>query len=103
MVGALCKDPVAAFDFVEGVRKLPIAIRDVIFLENLAVVLENIQPEDDKSQRHLKSFVELLAECSPNKEANYEGNPELLDEYARKIIKVIDDCGTRQKAIYIST
>lgn len=43
-----------------------------------------------------------LAEVSPNDEANYAGDPDKLHEYSKRIVKLIDDCGTIQKAVYLA-
>lgn len=52
---------------------------------------------------NLQSLAEALADASPNTEANYEGRPDKLNEYAKRLIKLIDDCGTKQKARYIAS
>jgi len=51
---------------------------------------------------NLKMMATALAEVSPNLEADYEGDPEKLHEYSKRIVKLIDDCGTVQKAVYLS-
>ena len=43
-----------------------------------------------------------LAEVSPNDEADYAGDPNRLHEYSKRIVKLIDDCGTIQKAVYLA-
>lgn len=51
---------------------------------------------------NLKKMAILLAEVSPNDKADYEGDPDKLHEYSKRIVKLIDDCGTIQKAVYLS-
>lgn len=42
-----------------------------------------------------------MAKASPNYESGYEGNSKQLREYAVRIDKMIDDCGTIQKSEYL--
>lgn len=54
----------------------------------------------------LPSRPSTISRCirrSTNTEANYEGRPDKLNEYAKRLIKLIDDCGTKQKARYIAS
>lgn len=100
------KDPISAIDFIQKFRFAPSAIRDSIFLDCFRVFLLNSSEYDPISNKfidkNLTSFVQALAETSPNPESEYAGDPERLNEYAKRIIKVIDDCGTIQKAYYIA-
>ena len=52
--------------------------------------------------KNLQSLAVALAEASPNADAGYHGDPEKLTEYAKRLIKLIDDCGTKQKAYYLA-
>lgn len=105
-VSALLKDPVAGLELVIGLHNLPSAVRDGIFIENLQVFLLNSCEYNSEKQEFvdstLTSFVEALAEASPNEEAGYIGNPDKLTEYAKRIVKTIDDCGTIQKSYYLA-
>lgn len=44
-----------------------------------------------------------LAEVSPNDEVDYVGGPNMLHEYSKRIVKLIGDCGTIQKAVCLAT
>ena len=106
LISALLGDPIAAMDFIHEARALPSTIKDGIFLECFEVFLSNAYDYDaNKKQfvdKNLDSFVIELARANSNKEEVYKGDLEKLNEYAKRIIKIIDDCGTRQKAYYIS-
>ncbi len=47
-----------------------------------------------------RKLAELLAEDTPNLEAGYMGNLNMLRENSKRIVKLIDDAGTIQKSIY---
>ena len=106
VVGVFMKDPVAAWSTVKDIRSLPSAIRDGIFMECLQVVLLNAYPYDYERREfigsNLKALAVELAEASPNEEADYKGDDEQLVEYSKRLVKLIDDCGTIQKAFYLS-
>lgn len=99
-------DPVAALDLVKGVKNLPSTIRDGIFFECFETYILNLNKYDDKKKAfvedNLKNMAISLAEVSPNDEAGYEGDPDKLHEYSKRIVKLIDDCGTIQKAVYLA-
>lgn len=105
-VGALQKDPISAWSLIKNMKNLPSALRDSIFMECLQVFLLNSYPFDLDKQEfvgdNLISLAIVLADASPNQEAGYAGNPEVLREYAKRIVKLIDDCGTIQKAYYLA-
>ena len=100
------KDPKAAMDILVQLTKLPHLMRDGILMDCLESFLLHVNEDgllgEKIKQRPLRSLAIILADASPNKEADYTGKPEVLQEYAKRIIKVIDDCGTRQKAVYIA-
>ena len=99
-------DPVVALEFVKKLRKIPSTVRDGIFIENLQVFLFNLYEYDPDKQefaaQNLNSFVRVLADVSPNEEAGYQGEPEKVTEYAKRIVKMIDDCETTRKSYYLA-
>ena len=99
-------DPMAAIEFINEVRKSPATVRDDIFFECFEAYILNLNAFNDEKrefvENNLKKMAEVFAEVSPNGEANYTGNPNKLREYAKRIIKLIDDCGTIQKAVYLA-
>ena len=105
-IGALMNGPIAFIELINQSRLVPSMIRDAIFMDCFQVFLLNAYEFDvDKQEfidENMTSFAVALAEASPNGESGYEGNPQVLQEYAKRIIKVIDDCGTIQKAYYIA-
>ena len=106
LIGVLQKSPVESLKLFYDIKNANSKIRDGIFLECFLVFLLNSAEYDVKKQEFVNlkmdSFVKMLAESSPNYESGYQGNPELLNEYAKRIIKIIDDCGTIQKSYYIA-
>ena len=105
-ISALMLDPVAAWDLIGNIKNGPSIVRDGIFMECFQVFLLNSCEYDTDRQEfvenNLDSFVVALAEVSPNLASNYQGNEEQLNEYAKRLIKLIDDCGTIQKSYYIA-
>ena len=99
-------DPVVALDLVKGVKKLPSTIRDGIFFECFEAYILNLNEYDQEKKAfvedNLKKMAISLAEVSPNDKADYEGDPDKLHEYSKRIVKLIDDCGTIQKAVYLA-
>lgn len=99
-------DPVAALDLVKNVKNLPSTIRDGIFFECFEAYILNLNKYDEKKKAfiedNLKNMAISLAEVSPNDEADYAGDPDRLHEYSKRIVKLIDDCGTIQKAVYLA-
>lgn len=99
-------DPVAALDLIKDVKNLPSTIRDGIFFECFEAYILNLNEYDYKKEAfvedNLKKIAISLAEVSPNDEADYAGDPNKLHEYSKRIVKLIDDCGTIQKAVYLS-
>lgn len=99
-------DPVAVVELIKEVKKLPSTIRDGIFFECFEAYILNLNEYDCKKKMfiedNLKKMAVSLAEVNPNEEANYEGNFNRLHEYSKRIVKLIDDCGTIQKAVYLA-
>lgn len=99
-------DPVAALDLVKDIKNLPSTIRDGIFFECFETYILNLNEYDQKKKAfvedNLKKMAISLAEVSPNDEADYAGDPNKLHEYSKRIVKLIDDCGTTQKALYLA-
>ena len=105
-IGIMSMDPIAAIKAVKEINQMPIRVRDSIFLESLKMYLINLNKDKSDGSEHivnnLQKFSEVLAEVTPNEDAQYIGNPDRMREYSKRIIKVLDDCGTIQKAIYIA-
>lgn len=105
-ISIMSMDPTAAINAVKEIYQMPIRVRDSIFLESLKIFLINLNTDkSDGSEQivnNLQKFSEVLAEVTPNEDAQYIGNPDRMREYSKRIIKVLDDCGTIQKAIYIA-
>ncbi len=99
-------NPVAALDLIKDVKNLPSTIRDGIFFECFEAYILNLNEYDHKKKTfvedNLKRMAISLAEVSPNDEAGYAGDPDKLHEYSKRIVKLIDDCGTIQKAVYLA-
>lgn len=106
LLGVFMCDPTAALSLAGNLKNLPLTIRDGIFLECLEIyILNSYQFNEETSQfeaQNLQSLAVALAAASPNADSGYEGNPEKLIEYAKRLIKLIDDCGTKQKAYYLA-
>ena len=106
LISCFKKDPAEIISSIDHLRKLSLTIRDSIFFDSLEAFLLAYYSEDPSTRksnaRNLRSCAEILASASPNAEADYPGNPEKLKEYAKRIIKLIDDCGTKIKAVYIA-
>lgn len=106
VIGIFTHDPATAWSLARDLKSLPSAIRDGIFYECLETFLMNTYQYNEETGQfeaeNLKSLAAALAEASPNYEAGYEGDPERLAEYAKRLIKLIDDCGTKQKAYYLA-
>lgn len=98
--------PTAALSLALDLKALPLTIRDSIFLECLETyILNSYQFNEETSQfetQYLESFAVALADASPNPAGDYEGSDEQLIEYAKRLIKLIDDCGTKQKTYYLA-
>ena len=107
LIGVFTKDPVSAFNLYKDIKSVPSAIRDAIFFECLGTFLLNSYQFNPVTQQfeaaNLTSLAEALAEASPNEEADYTGQPDKLVEYAKRLIKLLDDCGTHQKALYLAS
>ena len=99
-------DPNAAWSLAEDLKRLPSTIRDGIFwdcLETFILCSYSFNEETNRFEaENLQSLAVALAEASPNADAGYHGDPEKLTEYAKRLIKLIDDCGTKQKAYYLA-
>lgn len=105
-INALLGDPVSALEMIRDIKSFPSAVRDGIFMECFQVFILNSCEYDVERQefvdKTLSSFAAALAEVSPNQETDYKGDPDRLIEYAKRIVKMIDDCGTVQKAYYLA-
>lgn len=82
----VCGDILAVNKLITDFWKSPYFIREALFWHNFATYLENSFADEEE----LRKLSAKLAEG---------GNSE---EAAKRVIKIIDDIGTRQKAIYIS-
>lgn len=106
VLGVLSMDPLAALDLIKSVKDLPSTIRDGIFFECFEIFILNLNEYDFQKKEfvedNLKAMAIALAEVSPNEEAGYQGDPDRLNEYSKRIVKLIDDCGTVQKAFYLA-
>ena len=99
-------DSVAALDLIKDIKNLPSTIRDGIFFECFEAYILNLNEYDYKKKEfvedNLKKMAISLAEVSQNDKADYVGDPNRLHEYSKRIVKMIDDCGTIQKAVYLA-
>ena len=99
-------EPLDAINRIRSLMDLPGTIRDGIFFEcfeNYILRLNEYDFEKKQFERNnLKKLMELLATVSPNEEAGYLGNSDQLREYSKRIVKLIDDCGTIEKAVYLA-
>lgn len=106
ILGVFSLDPVAAIGLIKEVKNLPSTIRDGIFVECFEAYILNLNEYDDKKKQfiedNLSKMAIALAEVSPNQESGYEGDADRLREYSKRIVKLIDDCGTVQKAVYLA-
>lgn len=106
IIGIFMHDPIAAWSLTKDLESLPSAIRDGIFWECLETfILHAYSFNNETNQfeaKNLQSLAEVLAEASPNAESGYAGDQDKLVEYAKRLIKLIDDCGTNQKAYYLA-
>lgn len=106
VIGVFMHDPNAAWSLAEDLKRLPSTIRDGIFwdcLETFILCSYSFNEETNRFEaENLQSLAVALAEASPNADAGYHGDPEKLTEYAKRLIKLIDDCGTKQKAYYLA-
>lgn len=100
----LTKDPVGGIsEFFSSVHSAG-TLRDAIFLDSFKHFLSNLYMDKQNIlvDMNIKAFSEVLAEASPNRKSGYQGNPRLLEEYAKRLIVVIDECGTIKKSEYIA-
>lgn len=106
IIGVLKMNPVSAMRLIKNTKHLPSTIRDNIFFECFEAYLLNLNKYDSEKQQfmedNLRQLAIALAEAGPNQEAGYEGNAEKLYEYSKRIVKMLDDCGTIQKAVYLA-
>lgn len=88
------------------IKDLILSIPDVIFFGCFETFLMNVYCYNELTgnceSTNLQALSVALAEASPNPESDYEGNDEKLKEYAKRIVKLIYDCGTKQKAYYLA-
>lgn len=103
-IGVCMKDPVAAFKLVKQIRFLPLRIKDGIYWEHFETYLYHLYDYDKETNifvdKNKKKLSVMLAEDIPNNEAGYSGNSNRLRENIKRIIKLLDDAGTSQKAVY---
>ena len=103
-IGTIAMDPVAAMNLLKEIWTMPLRIRDGIYWENFVVYLFHLYDYDESRGELInynkRKLAEMLAEDTPNSEAGYIGNPEKLRENSKRLIKLLDDAGTKQKAIY---
>lgn len=99
-------DPVSVLCRIKEIKNLPSTIRDGIFFECFEAYILNLNEYDYEKKEfvgdNLKKMAILLAEISPNAESDYAGDPQKLYQYSKRIVKLIDDCGTIQKAVYLA-
>lgn len=103
-IGVFMKDPLSAKNAIVQLLHLPSTIRDGIFWENFLQYLLHVY-EYDEATGHFsedlgRKLAEMLAEETPNEDANYQGDKNRLRENAKRLVKLIDDAGTTQKAVY---
>lgn len=105
-IGVFMHDPNAALSLAEDLKSFPSTIRDGIFwecLETFILCTYSFNEETNQFEaKNLQSLAIALSDASPNADAGYQGDPEKLTEYAKRLIKLIDDCGTKQKAYYLA-
>lgn len=103
-IGVFMKDPLAAKNTVEQLLRLPSTIRDGIYWENFLQYLLHVYEYDEATGRFSENLgqklAEMLAEETPNEDAGYPGDRDRLRENAKRLVKLIDDAGTMQKAVY---
>ena len=103
-IGAFLLDPVDLYKVIKNIWSMHSRIRDGIYWENFGAYLFHVYDFDEKKKRFInnnkKKLAEMLAEDTPNQEAGYKGNPERLRENAKRLVILLDDAGTKQKAIY---
>ena len=101
----LIGDPLGGIEsFWSGIHKLA-SVRDAIFFDSFKCFLLNTYDDatqKERTEENVKCLAEVLAAASPNWESGYAGDSKVLIEYAKRIIKTIDECGTIQKAEYIA-
>lgn len=106
ILDVISMDPLAAINLIKEAKNLPSTIRDGIFIECFEAYILNLNEYDPIKKQfvedNLKKMAISLAEVSPNQESGYEGDADRLHEYSKRIVKMIDDCGTVQKAVYLA-
>lgn len=106
ILDVLGMNPLAVIDLIKQTKGFPSTIRDGIFFECLEAYILNLNDYDSERnlfiEDNLRKVAVALAEVSPNQEAGYEGDSDRLHEYSKRIVKLIDDCGTVQKAVYLA-
>ncbi len=103
-IGVLMKDPVAIIKSLEEMKSLPSRLRDAIYCENFETYMYHVYDYNNENplmaNKYKKKLSEMLAEETPNHDAEYAGNPDRLRENAKRLVKLLDDAGTAQKSIY---
>lgn len=98
--------PLKIVDFLNEIGKQITGINDSLFWngfqEYILSLLEYNSCGGNYKEENLRKFKEALAEATPNLAANYYGNQERLREYYIRIIKIINECSTETKAVYLA-
>lgn len=98
-------DPLSALMLLRDGTLFVTTVRDAMLFESFKNYLTHLNRdrEDGSSgNRDMRTLAERLAAASPNHEAGYEGDPKALTEYAKRLIRAIDDCDTELKARYLA-
>lgn len=106
IVDSFSLDPVAVIALIKEGKNFPSTVRDGIFFECFESYILCLNGYDSRKkefiENNLKKLAVSLAEASPNEVAGYAGDNNRLREYSKRLIKLIDDCGTIQEAIYLA-
>lgn len=106
IVDAFSLDPVAVIALIKEGKNFPSTVRDGIFFECFESYILRLNEYDSGKkefiENNLQKLAVSLAEASPNEVSGYVGDNNRLHEYSKRLIKLIDDCGTIQKAVYLA-
>ena len=96
--------PLKVIDLLSNIKKRANGIQDELFFEKLKAFINSLLEGNEATldESILKDLQERLAEVVPSDESGYLGEPERLREYGRRIIKLINDCDTLEKATYLA-
>ncbi len=99
-------DPIAVIKWAKKMKDFPSTVRNGIFYECLEAYILNLNDFDSERkvfiENNLQKMAVSLAETSPNEKSRYEGDADRLHEYSKRVVRLIDDCGTIQKAVYLA-